>query len=283
MVTVESVLCSAPAGSANPATHEPRPSSSPLASSPFREPISLSLGKYICGLATKDAEIDAIGRLRFQIFNTELGEGLSQSYATGRDQDRFDHVCQHLFVTDSQTNTVVGTYRMQSGPIAANHFGYYSQQEFDFTPYESLRPRLLELGRACIHRDHRNSEVLTLLWRAIARYCSQLGLRYLIGCSSLTSRDPREGWALYLQLQNFMTAPHLRTSVTPPYRLPIIDPDWSTQVKIPKLLKTYIATGARICSQPAWDREFGTIDFLTLLDLEQLSPAARSRFLIHSS
>ena len=37
---------------------------------------------------------------------------------------------------------------------------------------------------------------------------------------------------------------------------------------MPKLLKTYLAIGARICAPPAWDREFGTIDFLTLLDLE---------------
>ncbi len=50
-------------------------------------------------------------------------------------------------------------------------------------------------------------------------------------------------------------------------------------VKVPKLLKTYLAIGARIAAPPAFDREFRTIDFLTLLDLEMLSPAARNRFL----
>ena len=53
----------------------------------------------------------------------------------------------------------------------------------------------------------------------------------------------------------------------------------STSTKIPKLLKTYLAIGARIAAPPAWDREFGTIDFLTLLDLNAVSPAARHRFL----
>jgi hypothetical protein len=53
----------------------------------------------------------------------------------------------------------------------------------------------------------------------------------------------------------------------------------AAQVKVPKLLKTYLAIGARIAAPPAWDREFGTIDFLTLLDLKMLSSAARSRFL----
>ena len=50
-------------------------------------------------------------------------------------------------------------------------------------------------------------------------------------------------------------------------------------VKVPKLLKTYLAIGARIAAPPAWDREFRTIDFLTLLDLNLLSAAARNRFL----
>jgi putative hemolysin len=50
-------------------------------------------------------------------------------------------------------------------------------------------------------------------------------------------------------------------------------------VKVPKLLKTYLAIGCRIGGPPAWDREFGTIDFLTFLDLKLVSSSARNRFL----
>lgn len=201
-----------------------------------------------------------------------------ESYVTGRDQDQFDRICSHLIVKEEETNAVVGTYRMQSGVVAAANLGYYSQREFDVAPYEPIRPQILELGRACIHKDHRTSAVLTILWRGIARYCSLNGFRYLIGCSSLTSRNPEEGWALYHQLEAFLAAPEFQTTTTQPCRLPGLAPRPSARVAIPKLLRTYIGTGARICSQPAWDREFGTIDFLTLLDLEQLSPAARNRF-----
>ena len=35
---------------------------------------------------------------------------------------------------------------------------------------------------------------------------------------------------------------------------------------IPKLLRAYLSLGARICGAPAIDREFGTIDFLAVLD-----------------
>jgi putative hemolysin len=245
--------------------------------------ISFVIGKYEIRLAETLAERDSACRLRFKVFNIELGEGLESSYQTGMDQDQFDLFCDHLIVEDRTRREVVGTYRMQSGTTAALQLGYYSEQEFDFSPYEGIRSEVLELGRASIDRDHRTSEVLTLLWRGIAAYARFYRLRYLIGCSSLNSRDPREGWSMYRQLEPFLVPESLRTQPTRSYELPQNLQDGPDEVKVPKLLKTYIAVGARICGAPAWDREFGTIDFLTLLDLAQLSPAARNRFMPESA
>jgi putative hemolysin len=246
--------------------------------------ISVELGKYKIRLAETLAEREAACRLRFKVFNIELGEGLESSYQTGLDQDQFDLFCDHLIVEDRSKREVVGTYRMQSGRSAAEKLGYYSEQEFDFSPYEPIRGEVLELGRASIDREHRTSEVLTLLWRGIAQYARFYRLRYLVGCSSLNSRDPREGWSMYRQLASFLAPEPLRTQPTSCYELPdsedlLVSADAQDGVKVPKLLKTYIAVGARICGAPAWDREFGTIDFLTLLDLAQLSPAAWNRFM----
>ena len=84
---------------------------------------------------------------------------------------------------------------------------------------------------------------------------------------------------MYTQLSNFLAPEEFRTVPTSKFDLPSTSTVSSCEVKIPKLLKTYIAVGARICGAPAWDREFGTIDFLTLVDLTQLSPAAKNRFL----
>ena len=109
--------------------------------------------------------------------------------------------------------SVVGTYRMQSGATAAANLGYYSEQEFDFSPYQPMRNEILELGRASIDREHRTPEVLTLLWRGIAQYATDMQLRYLIGCSSLNSVDPREGWQMYAQLQNLAAHPFIRREI----------------------------------------------------------------------
>ena len=239
-----------------------------------------TFGRYRVRLAKDGNDRVAACRLRFNVFNVEMGEGLSSSYSTGLDRDRFDPVCDHLIVENQEDGRVVGTYRMQSGLTAAASFGYYSAQEFEFAPYDCIRERVLELGRASIDREHRSSEVLTLLWRGIAQYAKNYGLRYLVGCSSLNSTDPLAGWSLYRALGSQLVSSEYFTFPTAAYALPSGEGDPAVPVKLPKLLRTYLGVGARICGPPAWDRAFGTIDFLTLLDLEQIAPAARSRFLV---
>lgn len=251
--------------------------------------IHAEVGSYRLRLALNAEDRDAACRLRFRVFNIELGKGLESSYETGLDFDRFDPSCDHLIVEDRVSRRVVGTYRMQSGSSAARHMGYYSEQEFVLVPYEPLRPGILELGRAAVDREHRTPQVLTLLWRGIAQYATAMGLRYLLGCSSLNSNHPAEGWQMYSRLQPFLAPPEFETVPTAEYACPreqgaeaqpfgaVAYPP--APVKIPRLLKTYLALGARIAAPPAWDREFRTVDFLTLLDLESLAPAARERFL----
>jgi len=285
------LLVAAPVKSAAPAAHLADLSLTQLLlASPLenvRPRIHAEVGRYRLRLADSAQDREAACRLRFRVFNLELGEGLESSYETGLDTDSFDAHCDHLLVEDKQeeksSRSIVGTYRMQSGNTAASHLGYYSAQEFELSPYEPLRPEILELGRASIDREHRTPEVLTLLWRGIAQYAGDMGLRYLMGCSSLTSRKPAEGWEMYRQLEHYRVSPEFATCPTDAYVCPHdSDPAKRTApdaVRVPKLLKTYLAIGARIAAPPAWDRAFGTIDFLTLLDLKLLSSAARNRFL----
>lgn len=245
-------------------------------------PVSVGLtqrcGPYRVRLAENEIDRSAIYRLRFEVFNLELNEGFESAFATGCDSDEFDAVCDHLLVEQSSSGRVVGTYRLQTGRTAQSNLGYYSSREFDFAPYERLRSEIIELGRACIHRAHRSFEVLSLLWRGIAQYALSHGARYLIGCSSLTSQDPATGRGMYRQLQNFLVEPQLRTSPLPNFALPTVEVAGEV-AKPPRLLRAYLAIGAQICGPPAIDREFRTIDFLTLLDLSKLSSSARDRFL----
>ena len=111
-------------------------------------------------LATSVEDIQAAQRLRFEVFNVELQEGLSESWRTQLDSDRYDATCDHLIIEHIASGKIVGTYRLQTGEMAAAANGYYSEQEFDFTPFAPFRSEVVELGRACVHQDHRRGNVL---------------------------------------------------------------------------------------------------------------------------
>ena len=233
---------------------------------------------YATRLAAKPEEIRAAQTLRFEVFNLELNEGLDASYASGLDEDPFDPVCDHLIVEHLPSRQVVGTYRLQTGENAANYRGYYCEQEFDFQPYEPWRSEIVELGRACVHKQHRNLAVLGLLWKGIADYTAEREGRYLIGCSSITAQDPLTGASAFTELcRKHLSAPAWRTRPLPAYECSLqqLAPE---PVKIPKLLRAYLTLGAKICGPPALDPHFKTIDFLTVMDLKTLAPLARQRF-----
>ncbi|HKW65253.1 MAG TPA: GNAT family N-acyltransferase [Candidatus Acidoferrum sp.] len=230
------------------------------------------------GLAESLEDLVACQRLRYLVFNCELGEGLDISARTGLDRDQFDFICDHLMVTDASTGILLGTYRMQTGYRAKGNLGYYGEELFDFGPFESIRSETLELGRACVREGSRHTPVLNMLWKGIAKYAVTCSARYLIGCSSVTSQDESEGVALYEALrEKYLVEPNLRTNPQPghecrsngaPFHLP----------QPPRLFRAYLDISARLCGPPAIDREFKTIDFLTLFDLHRIPDRVRTRF-----
>jgi len=241
-------------------------------------------GRYQATLAEGPGDLEAVLRLRFDVFNLELGEGLAASYATGLDRDIFDQSCHHLLVRDVTTGEAVGTYRMQTAEMAAMGAGFYSDGEFDLSALpRDLLASSVEVGRACVARDHRNTGVLFLLWKGLASYMQATGKRYLFGCSSLTSQDPAAGLKAYEQLATAgHLHPRLRVSPRRGFECVAAAPLAET-VRLPILFRTYLRHGAKVCGPPAVDREFATIDFLTLLDLNDLPADARRLYFGASS
>jgi len=234
--------------------------------------------QYQTRLATGSREVQAAQALRYQVFNLELNEGLATSHERGLDADPFDEICDHLIVEHVPSRNIVGTYRLQSGRTAASHLGYYCAQEFDFSGFEWARDEIVELGRACVHQQHRNLNVLGLLWKGIADYAAAHHARYLVGCSSLTSQDPTVGASAYAELCRKHLAP-VPWQTRPLSGFECSQTHLSAEpVQIPKLLRAYLALGSKICGPPALDRQFGTIDFLTLLDLKTIQPSIRQKF-----
>jgi len=233
---------------------------------------------YQVRLAQDSAEVRAAQALRFAVFNLELHEGLAGSFSTGLDADEFDDACDHLLVEELRTGEIVGTYRLQTGLRAAEHHGYYSAREFDFTLFEPMRGQIVELGRACVHRQHRNLVVLGMLWKGIAHYAMENKCRFLLGCSSLSATDVTTGMGVYEDLRKrHLACDEWLTQPMPAFSCKGGDAS-PGNVRIPKLMAAYFSLGAKICGPPAIDREFKTIDFLTVLDLHTLPESVAERY-----
>jgi putative hemolysin len=236
---------------------------------------------YRLRFARTEEDLEAVGRLRFEIFNLELGEGLDASFEHGIDRDPFDDQCQHLMVIEEASQRVVGTYRLQVAESAMSGAGFYSETEFDLSTLpREVRSNAIELGRACVARAHRSKSVLFLLWRGLAAYVLWNKRRYFFGCSSLTSQDTDLGLATYdwLRARGHV---HPTIAVTPhPGRG--CEASGRTlgdiKVEIPTLFGIYLRYGALALGPPAIDREFGTIDFLTLLDVDVVDPKTFQSF-----
>jgi putative hemolysin len=230
-------------------------------------------GRYLVRFARGAADVDLACLLRYEVFNLELGEGLEGSRATGRDRDPFDDQCQHLLVFDTKTGQMVGTYRLQVRESAEAGHGFYSATEFDLSSLPSeMVDGIVELGRACTSIEHRTPAVIQLLWRGMIAYLRHNRRRYFFGCSSLTSQDPALGIATHEHLlAHGHGHPFLDVQPLPAYACVATEPN-RTRVKVPKLFAMYLRQGAKVCGPPALDRYFGTIDYLTLIDLETIDP-----------
>ena len=167
--------------------------------------------------------------------------------------------------------------------MAENGYGLYCDQEFDL----SLAPRRfleqgIELGRACIAKEYRRGHALFALFRGLTHYLVESNRRYLYGCCSLTGTDAKMASEAREWLdRRGKRHPEFFVPARPDYaieKVPVSDADVEN-FKLPQLFGTYLRYGALVCSEPAVDREFGTIDFLVQFDLEAFDVRLRRLFL----
>jgi putative hemolysin len=234
-------------------------------------------------LARSRAEVREAQRLRYAVFAGEFGARL-QGPEPGIDEDRFDAHCEHLLVRDGASGEVVGTYRMLDPEGARAAGALYSAGEFDLDRLTHLAPRLVEVGRSCIHPGYRRGAAISLLWSGIGAFMRARGYEYLAGCASIGMAD---GGRLARAVYRTVAARHLAPReyrVFPRRPLPLHSlPPNPLQLRderlVPPLVKAYLRVGAYVCGEPAWDPHFNTADLFLLLPMAGADP----RYLRHYS
>ncbi len=235
--------------------------------------------------AADEADLRLAQRLRYKVFAEEFGARLVAPPGTPsqHDADLFDPYCDHLLVQevldDGAPGDVIGTYRVLTPAQSRRIGGLYTDTEFDLTRLRPLRPRMVELGRSCVHPAWRQGGVIMALWAALGEFMARHDLDTMVGCASVGMRDGGHTAAsLWRRLSQTHLAP-IELQVTPRLALPVDDLDRSLDVMTPPLIKGYLRCGAKVLGPPAWDPDFNSADLPLLLRLCDLPTRHRRHFL----
>ncbi|MGB0454487.1 MAG: GNAT family N-acetyltransferase [Bacteriovoracaceae bacterium] len=237
--------------------------------------ILIETPNYILKTAKASRELIDVFDLRYRCFLEDKETGSNDAL----DIDEWDHICDHMVIQCRESQKIIGTYRMISSDRSDK---FYSQSEFQMDQFLNTEGKKLELGRACIDPAHRNGNVIDLLWRGIAKYIKKTETRFLFGCSSVHTLSTQLGANLYSLMQSKSWVDESFSIVpTEEFRFDYQDAeDDLSKAKdhIPALLRSYIMAGAKIYAPPALDKDFECIDFLTILDMENITRLYKKRY-----
>ncbi|MFD4577817.1 GNAT family N-acetyltransferase [Streptomyces sp. NPDC058417] len=242
--------------------------------------------RYAVTLARDEADVRAAQRLRHDVFAGEMC-ALLASPQPGLDVDPFDAHCDHLLVRETVGGQVVGTYRLLPPERAAVAGRLYSESEFDLTRLDRVRPGLVEVGRSCVHPDHRDGAVIGLIWAGIARYMVDRGHEWLAGCCSVPLADGGATAAAtwdrvrdkHLAPEEFRVRPLLPWAPTAGSLTAGSSTAPAARTELPALLRGYLRLGAWVCGEPAHDPDFGVADLYVLLSMRRVNPRYLKHFL----
>lgn len=249
----------------------------------FKQKIEINIesGSYHLKTASERSELIESFKLRHEVFFCDELVGI--------DVDKYDSLFDHLIIVHKETKKVIGTYRINCVDLSGLT---YTESEFKIDDLLAFSGPHLELGRACIHSEHRRGAVLSLLWRGICEYVNLSEANIIFGCSSVMTMDSEKAALIYKYFAE-TGAVSKEFSIFPKRRYQIPDFDiWMAyfnkqlteaqqiyaQELIPPLLKSYLKNGAKIASLPALDKDFGCIDFLTVLKKVDMTNSFSRRF-----
>ena len=239
--------------------------------------------------------IREIGRLRELTFR-EIGEGTNKA----TDLDEYDIYYNHLFIWDIEAKMLVGAYRLGLGDeifYSVGKKGFYVSELFKIkTQFTPVLKKSIELGRSWIRKEYQQKPLpLFLLWKGILKYLiDNPRYRYLIGPVSISNSFSKFSKSLIVDYINRNHFDHdMAQYVKPRKKFKVdfssIDTDLlmagedsfkgldnliseveTRSMKVPVLLRQYIALNAKIICFNIDPKFADCLDGFLVLDLEKV-------------
>lgn len=239
-----------------------------------------------------------IGRLRETTFR-EVGEGTNESL----DLDVFDGYYHHLFLWDTEAESLVGAYRMGLGNDIYKKYGikgFYVQTLFKFEPeLYSMMENSIEMGRAFIIKKYQQRPMpLFLLWKGIVHITLRYPeYKYLIGGVSISNQFSNFSKSLMIEfMKSHYYDPYIAQYIHPKkeYKVKLKDADKdfvfdATQadmnkfdkiideiepgtLRMPVLIKKYIKQNARLVAfnvDPKFNNAVDGLMYIRVADIPE--------------
>ena len=260
----------------------------------FKSDFAHCSGNLEIRLASSQGDIEACQRLRYEVFYEEMAaKPIGDMCARRLDHDRFDNVADHLMVIDRSgsglsAERVIGTYRLIRRDVAEAHGGFYTSGEYDIAPMIARAGpgvNFLELGRSCVHKDHRNRPTINMLWHGIGHYIAAHDIDVMFGCASFPGTDP----GAFAQPLSFL---HHNLQTPPEYFVRALD-DQFVDMNIldkddvderaalrlmPPLIRGYMRSGCIFGDGAVIDPQFSTVDVFVMLRVKDVEQRYFHRF-----
>ncbi len=250
---------------------------------------------YICSSTAIPTILKEIGRLR-EITFREIGEGTNKPI----DLDEYDINYYHLFIWEKESKMIVGAYRIGKGAeifYSMGIKGFYLNELFKIQKqFYPVLMKSLELGRSWVRKEYQQKPLpLFLLWKGILQFLSKNSeYRYLIGPVSISNRFTKLSKSLIVEfIRNNNFDHELAQFVKPRKNFKVdfskIDKDLLTEagqtlkdldslisdietsnMRIPVLLRQYLALNAKIISFNIDPKFSDCLDGFLILDIETI-------------
>lgn len=247
---------------------------------------------YALRIAASAEDLKGAQRLRYEVFVAELGgDGPLVDHAARLERDAFDPYFDHLVLVDRRCDParfdhVIGAYRVMPGDRRAAAGRFYSEDEYDLAPLLASGRRLLELGRSCVHADHRGGAVMFHLWNGLADYVLERGIEVLFGVASFHGTDVTAlAQPLSWLHRHHLAPPEMRVTVRPAHRqsMDLIAPELldrkAAMAATPALIKAYLRLGGFVGEGAYIDHAFNTTDVCLVMDTGQMSARHREFYM----
>ena len=233
-------------------------------------------------LAKDEEEIVEVQKLRYEVFVDEFGAKVSHKNKNECiERDKFDNHCDHLILIDKSTRTlmgkpmIVGTIRLLNSTNAKKFYGFYSAAEYNLDKILELKKNLLEIGRACVHKNYRGHIALHLLWLGLGNYVLKQKIAIIFGVASFNGSDPNLfSSALSLLNHKYSASKALEFKARTPNSVdmnmfPIDKLDYrKALLQMPSLIKAYLRMGARVGDGAFVDTNFNTVDIGVIINVQ---------------